>query len=51
MNKNTLNTAVNARKVQIDRMNTVGAEIMQATVQALNSEPPISVGVFTYGEW
>ena len=51
MNKDTLTAAVNARKVQIDRMNTVGAEIMQATVQALNSEPPISVGVFTYGEW
>ena len=47
MNKETLNTAVNARKVQIDRMNTAGAEAMQS----LNAEPPVSAGVFTYGEW
>ena len=47
MNKDTLNTAVNARKVQIDRMNAAGAEAMQA----LNSEPPVSAGVFTYDEW
>ena len=47
MNKDTLNTAVNARKVQIDRMNAAGAEAMQS----LNAEPPVSAGVFTYGEW
>ena len=47
MNKEILNTAVNARKVQIDRMNTAGAEAMQS----LNAEPPVSAGVFTYDEW
>lgn len=51
MNKDTLNTAVNARKVQIDRMNTAGAEAMHAAMQALNTEPPVSAGVFTYPEW
>ena len=51
MNKETLNTAVNARKVQIDRMNYAGAQAMQAAMQALDSEPPVSAGVFTYGEW
>ena len=47
MNKDTLNTAVNARKVQIDRMNAAGAEAMQS----LKADPPVSAGVFTYGEW
>lgn len=47
MNKETLNTAVNARKVQIDRMNTAGAE----AVQSLKADPPVSAGVFTYDEW
>lgn len=47
MNKEILNAAVNARKVQIDRMNAAGAEAMQS----LNAEPPVSAGVFTYGEW
>ena len=32
---------------KIDTMNTAGAEAMQS----LNSEPPVSAGVFTYGEW
>ena len=32
---------------KIDRMNTAGAEAMQS----LNTEPPVSAGVFTYGEW
>ena len=32
---------------KIDRMNTAGAEVMQS----LNAEPPVSAGVFTYGEW
>lgn len=51
MNKETLNTAVNARKVQIDRMNYAGAQAMHAAMQALNTEPPVSAGVFTYPEW
>ena len=51
MNKDTLNAAVNARKVQIDRMNYAGAQAMQAAMQALDSEPPVSAGVFTYPEW
>lgn len=51
MNKETLNAAVNARKVQIDRMNYAGAQAMQAAMQALDSEPPVSAGVFTYPEW
>lgn len=37
----------NGRAAQIDRMNTAGAEAMQS----LNAEPPVSAGVFTYGEW
>lgn len=32
---------------KIDRMNAAGAEAMQS----LNAEPPVSAGVFTYGEW
>lgn len=32
---------------KIDKMNTAGAEAMQS----LNAEPPVSAGVFTYGEW
>lgn len=32
---------------KIDTMNTAGAEAMQN----LNAEPPVSAGVFTYGEW
>ena len=51
MNKDTLNTAVNARKVQIDRMNYAGTQAMHAAMQALNTEPPVSAGVFTYPEW
>ena len=47
MNKETLTAAVNARKIQIDRMNSAGAEAMQS----LNAEPPVSAGVFTYDEW
>lgn len=37
----------NGKAAQIDRMNTAGAEAMQS----LNAEPPVSAGVFTYGEW
>ena len=32
---------------KIETMNSAGAEAMQA----LNSEPPVSAGVFTYDEW
>ena len=32
---------------KIYRMSTAGAEAMQS----LNAEPPVSAGVFTYGEW
>lgn len=32
---------------QIDRMNVAGA----ASMQSLNAEPPVSAGIFTYGEW
>ena len=32
---------------KINRMNTAGTEAMQS----LNAEPPVSAGVFTYGEW
>ena len=32
---------------KINRMNTAGAEAMQS----LNADPPVSAGVFTYGEW
>lgn len=32
---------------KINRMNSAGAEAMQN----LNAEPPVSAGVFTYGEW
>ena len=37
----------NEKAVQIDRMNTVGAEAMQS----LKAEPPVNAGVFTYSEW
>ena len=37
----------NGKAIQIDRMNTVGAEAMQS----LNAEPPVNAGVFTYNEW
>ena len=32
---------------KIDTMNTAGAEAMQS----LKADPPVSAGVFTYGEW
>lgn len=37
----------NGRAAEISRMNAAGAEAMQS----LNAEPPVSAGVFTYGEW
>lgn len=36
---------------KIDTMNYAGAQAMQAAMQALDTEPPVSAGVFTYGEW
>lgn len=46
-NGKEVHTEVEEKDITIDRMNTAGAEAMQA----LNSEPPVSAGVFTYGEW
>lgn len=51
MNKDTLNTAVNARKAQIDRMNAAGAEIVQTSAKSSGTEPSANAGVFTYDEW
>lgn len=51
MNKETLSTAVNARKVQIDRINTTGAEIVQTSAKSSGIEPSANAGVFTYDEW
>ena len=42
-----VHTEIEEKDITIDRMNTAGAEAMQA----LNSEPPVSAGVFTYDEW
>lgn len=36
---------------KIDRMNSAGAEAMQTAVLSLDTEPPVSAGVFTYPEW
>ena len=35
------------KDAQINRMNSAGAEAMQS----LKADPPVSAGVFTYGEW
>lgn len=51
MNKETLNTAVNVRKVQIDRINAAGAEIVQTSAKSSGTEPSANAGVFTYDEW
>lgn len=42
-----VHTEVEEKDITIGRMNAAGAEAMQA----LNSEPPVSAGVFTYDEW
>lgn len=42
-----VHTEVEEKDITIDRMNAAGAEAMQS----LNAEPPVSAGVFTYGEW
>ena len=42
-----VHTELEEKDITIDRMNTAGAEAMQS----LNAEPPVSAGVFTYGEW
>lgn len=36
---------------KIDEMNTAGAAAMQTAVLSLDTEPPVSAGVFTYPEW
>lgn len=46
-NGKEVHTEVEEKDITIDRMNTAGAEAMQN----LNAEPPVSAGVFTYGEW
>lgn len=46
-NGKEVHTEIEEKDITIDRMNAAGAEAMQA----LNSEPPVSAGVFTYGEW
>ena len=42
-----VHTEIEEKDITIDRMNAAGAEAMQS----LNAEPPVSAGVFTYGEW
>ena len=37
----------NGKAAQIDRMNAAGVGAMQN----FNADPPVSAGVFTYGEW
>lgn len=46
-NSTKIRTATEEKDIEIDRMNTAGAEAMQS----LNTEPPVSAGVFTYPEW
>ncbi len=48
-NGKEVHTEVEEKDITIDRMNTAGAEAMQAVV--LTTEPPVSAGVFTYPEW
>ena len=43
MNSETSNTAVNARKVQIDRMNTAGTEALYGARPSLDTE-----GIYPY---
>lgn len=42
-----VHTEVEEKDITIDRMNEAGAEAMQS----LKADPPVSAGVFTYGEW
>ena len=44
-------TEIEEKDITIDRMNYTGAQAMQAAMQALDSEPPVSAGVFTYPQW
>lgn len=46
-NGKEVRTEIEEKDIAIDRMNMAGAEAMQS----LNAEPPVSAGVFTYGEW
>ncbi|MBR5291710.1 MAG: hypothetical protein IKU32_02210 [Clostridia bacterium] len=46
-NGKEVHTEIEEKDITIDRLNTAGAEAMQS----LNAEPPVSAGVFTYGEW
>lgn len=46
-NGKEVHTEIEEKDITIARMNSAGAEAMQS----LNAEPPVSAGVFTYGEW
>ena len=46
-----IHTEVEEKDITIGRMNAAGAQAMHAAMQALNTEPPVSAGVFTYPEW
>lgn len=48
-NGKEVHTEIEEKDITIDRMNSAGAEAMQAAV--LTIEPPVSAGVFTYPEW
>lgn len=50
-NGKEVHTEIEEKDITIDRMNSAGAQAMQAAMQALDSEPPVSAGVFTYPEW
>ena len=50
-NGKEVHTEVEEKDITIGRMNSAGAQAMQAAMRALDSEPPVSAGVFTYPEW
>lgn len=50
-NGKEVHTEIEEKDITIGRMNAAGAQAMQAAMQALDSEPPVSAGVFTYPEW
>lgn len=46
-NSTKIRTATEEKDIEIERLNEAGAEAMQS----LNTDPPVSAGVFTYPEW
>lgn len=48
-NGKEVHNEIEEKDITIDRMNSAGAEAMQAAV--LTIDPPVSAGVFTYPEW